>query len=104
MVNQRIDTPIGDTFSFTVQIDPADEYELISLSFKVKANRDAVSALIDKSVGHGISVVSEGLYAVELDPADTASLAEGTYYYVLKTGLDDKVYTLIYGDFNLIKA
>lgn len=104
MVEHRIDAIRGDSFAFSVRIDDAQGREVESLTFKVKENRDATANLISLSIGSGITQVEEGLYSVNLDPSDTAEMDPKEYYYLCRLGLDDDIYTLIRGAFNLIKV
>ena len=75
-----------------------------SLTFKVKTDRDAQTNLISLSIGSGITLVETGLYSVNLEPSDTASMDPKEYYYLCRLGLDDDIYTLVRGTFNLIKV
>ena len=104
MVEHRIDAIRGDSFAFSVRIDDAQGRDVESLTFKVKTDKDAVTNLISLSIGSGITEVETGLYSVYLEPSETANLDPKEYYYLCRLGLDDDIYTLIRGTFNLIKV
>ena len=104
MVEHRIDAVKGDTFNFSVKIDDAQGRSVESLTFKVKESKDAPGVLVSLSIGSGITLVEEGLYAVEMTPAQTAQLEPGEKYHVCRLELGDYRHTLIYGTFNVIKV
>lgn len=58
-------------------------------------------ALISKTVT-SLPNASEGIYVISIDPADTVSIAKGTYYYDIKIKLaDSTIYKLDEGRFVL---
>lgn len=104
MINER-NRPIamikGDTVSFNMEFTdlPAD---LDSAYFSAKANYSDNSYTFRKSLGDGIAKVSTGVYSVRLAPADTANVTPGRYYYDLQIGVSNDIYTIMFGEINIL--
>ena len=90
----------GDTLSFGMEFTGLEQ-DLESAYFTAKQSYDAQENVFQKSLGNGISKVSDGVYAVRLAPADTANVSAGKYYYDLQIGVNGDKFTILYGVINL---
>lgn len=92
----------GDTMEFTVRFDGLEE-DLTAAVFTVRTAPTASAAILTKTLGSGITKVETGYYDVRVAPADTASVAAGTYVYDLQVTVGSDVYTIIMGDLNILQ-
>lgn len=92
----------GDTMEFTVRFDGLTQ-DLTAAVFTVRTAPTASGAIFTKTLGSGITKVETGYYDVRVAPADTASVAAGTYVYDLQVTFGSDVYTIIMGDLNIIQ-
>lgn len=86
----------GDTHAFGVEIEGLDN-DLTSAYFTCKKNHDDDAYIFQKSLGDGISKVSDTRYRVRIAPVDTAYLEAGNYYYDLVIHVNGDTYTLLKG-------
>ena len=91
----------GDTLAFGVIIEDQNgaPLDVDTMSFVARKNYDDTMAIFEKTIGDGIERDSEGTYKVRVSPYDTDrdGVAVGLYYYSLRCGLNDDVYTVIKG-------
>ena len=89
----------GDTLAFGVAVEDqnGEPLDVDTMYFVARKNYNDVSAVFEKSIDDGIERKAQGLYTVRVSPADTASADVGLYYYSLRCGLDNDVYTVIKG-------
>lgn len=89
----------GDSLIFGIEIENIED-EVTSASFAAKGDLDEEELTFEKTLGDGIEYAgqSEGaaVYNISLDPEDTEDL-EGQYYYQLKLGIGQEVYTVLKG-------
>lgn len=90
----------GDTLAFNMEFTGLEQ-DLSSAYFTAKQSYDSQDNVFQKSLGNGISKVSDGVYAVRLAPADTATVQAGKYYYDLQVGVNGDIFTILYGIINL---
>lgn len=90
----------GDTLAFDVEIDGL-EGDLASAYFSVKANYNDVNYVFQKSIGNGITRQESGAYTVRIAPSDTQNLELGQYYYDLQLGIENDVFTILKGIFDI---
>lgn len=103
MAETNITMVKGDTLSFNFQIEGLDGGDLSSAYFTVKANPKGNLALIQKSIGNGISKVDEGLYVVRVAPDDTENLDAGMLWYDLQIGIGEDIYTVLLGMLEILQ-
>lgn len=86
----------GDTLEFTAGFEDLAG-DLSAASLTAKESPESV-AVLNKTLGDGITKIGAGLYDVKADPADTAAMAPGRYMYNFKvTTGDGEVYTIMLG-------
>lgn len=85
----------GDTkgFNFAVKDKSGTIQALDAVYFSVKENPDDDTYVFQKSLGDGVTQLSDGGYYVKIAPADTADLDKSKYYYDLEITIGDDVYT-----------
>ena len=98
-MEQNLSITRGDTASFNLQFvnfdgDLANDLESMLLTVKESING---SAVFQKSLGSGISAISDGIYVVRIAPEDTEDLNLGYYYYDLEIRLNNDVFTMLKG-------
>lgn len=97
---QIFDIKKGDKFSFTVTFKNLT-VDLTTFSFGVKLNYSDANRLITKTLGSGITKISDGKYEIDLSSSDTDSLLPDLYVYDLRLTIEDIVYTPLYGYLNI---
>lgn len=97
---QIFDIKKGDKFSFTVTFKNLT-VDLTTFSFGVKLNYSDANRLITKTLGNGITKISDGKYEIDLSSSDTDSLLPDLYVYDLRLTIEDIVYTPLYGYLNI---
>ena len=93
----------GDTLAFNMEFSGL-ESDLSSAYFGAKTNPNANDYAFLIELNDGISKTSDGIYLVRLAPDDTSSLTSGIYYYSLKVGVSTDVYTIMFGQINIIET
>ena len=93
----------GDTFEFTVKFEDLSA-DLSAAAFTIKSNPTG-AAVVQKTIANsGITKVSDGLYDVKVDPADTSTVAAGRYMYDLQvTESNGDVHTIMLGVMNIVQ-
>ena len=91
----------GDTLSFGLEFEGLEQ-DLDTAYMSCKSSYSATSNSFQKSLGNGITKVETGKYRVRVAPADTANLTAGTYYYDLQIGVNDDIFTIMYGSLTLL--
>ena len=100
-MNEKVINMIkGDTLAFGMEFTDLDQ-DLDSAYFTAKQSYDSQDTVFQKSLGNGISKVSDGVYSVRVAPEDTASASAGKYYYDLQIGVNGDIFTILYGVINL---
>ena len=99
----------GDTYTNTFEINNLMQ-KLDNAIFNIKNGlNDNDEVLVSKTLDDGITIVSENNdlskinYVVRLAPEDTKILQSGTYYYELKIGVNNDVFTIMKGEFILLQ-
>lgn len=89
----------GDTLSFGIEysFDGETQQDLQECHFSCKKNADDENYAFQKSLGDGISKVSNGKYRIRIAPEDTENLEVGNYLYDLEIGLNGDKFTLLKG-------
>ena len=89
----------GDTLSFGIELQ--DQYgawvDVDSATFVAKKNYTDSIALFEKTLENGITRDAAGRYCVRVAPDDTADAEAGCYYYGLRVGKNNDVYTVMRG-------
>jgi hypothetical protein len=90
----------GDEFSFTVTFKNLQE-DLTTFNMGVKREYTDETLLVNKSLGNGISKISNGKYRVDFSPEETQALTPDFYVYDLRFTLGSVVFTPLYGYLNI---
>lgn len=111
-INENITLVRGDTLAFGLELYLAAEeneqdqtlldQDLDSCYFTVRKDYDNTENVFQKSLGDGIEKVSQGVYRVRIAPEDTSELEVGVYYYDCEIGINDDIFTILRGSFNLV--
>ena len=103
--NFRIEYTKGDTYALKLTFKKVTQ-DLTSAIFSVKENADDETALIEKTIGSGISKLEENfyknelVYKLQLQAEDSRNLqADNLYLYDLKIAVDNVIKTVIKGNF-----
>lgn len=89
----------GDTLAFGFEVKGVNELDTIYFSIKkTKTDNDYVT---QKTLNNGIEALGDGKYSVRVAPEDTYDLEAGIYYYDLQIGVNDDVFTILYGDLEI---
>lgn len=103
--NFRIEYTKGDTYALKLTFKNVTQ-DLTSAIFSVKENADDETALIEKTIGSGISKIKEDfyknevVYKLQLQAEDSRNLqADNLYLYDLKIAVDNVIKTVIKGNF-----
>ena len=99
MADRYITMVKGDTLAFGVEItDQLGAWlNIDAATFICKKNYTDATAVFQKTLGSGITKVSDGHYSVRVAPADTASAEAGLYYYGFRVTKGTNVYTIMRG-------
>ena len=99
MTDTNIEIVRGDTFAFGIELtDDSNQPITDNLSSAYfTCRQSAESILFQKSLGDGISKVSDGKYRVRVAPADTANVVAGRYSYDFQIGLNSDIFTILKG-------
>ena len=92
----------GDTLMFTITIEDLEE-DLDSCYFSCKKTIDDETYSFQKLLGNGIEKLETGKYKIRVAPEDTKSLDVGRYIYDLQIGINEDIYTIMIGTFNINK-
>lgn len=97
MQDENITMVKGDTLSFNVIVKD-ENGEAVTVDSAVFAIRkDATTGTLVKiDLTDGITQ-DDGVITVRLAPSKTSSINSGYYYYDLRIGIDDDIYTLLRG-------
>lgn len=90
----------GDTVSFGFEIKGV--LNLDTAFFSCKRNYQDEYYVFQKQLGNGITAGEDGKYIVRIAPEDTENLSAGMYCYDLEVGVNNDVYTILRGDFEII--
>ena len=93
----------GDTLSFDIVLTDYDVSTIQSIYLTVKAKPTDTTAVFQKSLGHGITIVDTNTYRVRVAPSDTHGVEAGEYYYDLQLGFGDDIYTVLLGKMQIIQ-
>lgn len=103
--NFRIEYTKGDTYALKLTFKNVTQ-DLTSAIFSVKENAEDETALIEKTIGSGISKIKEDfyknevVYKLQLQAEDSRNLqADNLYLYDLKIAVDNVIKTVIKGNF-----
>lgn len=103
-VNNRFYITRGDSADLTLSLTDRAGTALAlatgdTLTFTVKASTADAKAIMSKTIGSGITATAgDSTATIHIDPADTAALEYGTYYYdvqmvLASTGDTDTIIT-----------
>ena len=99
MADKYITMIQGDTLSFGIVLE--DQYgqatDIDNAIFIAKKNYTDDNRLFEKTIGDGIERDDVGSYTVRVAPEDTINADAGRYYYDLRVGIDDDMYTFMHG-------
>lgn len=111
-INENITLVRGDTLAFGIELYLASEeneqlqtlldQDLDSCCFTVRKDYANTENVFQKSLGNGIEKVSQGKYRVRIAPEDTADLEVGIYYYDCEIGVNNDIFTILRGAFELV--
>lgn len=85
----------GDTLAFGFEVEGVTDID--TAYFSIKKTQDDGTYTVQKSLGNGIEKVEDGKYSVRVAPADTHDIEAGNYYYDLQIGVNDDIFTVLYG-------
>lgn len=97
---QDIEMVRGDTLEFIVEIKNISG-TVSAVSFGCRASLDAAAYVFQKTLSNGITDDGDGRYTVRVAPADTATQAQGLYYYDLQFTIGSDVFTPLIGTLRL---
>ena len=99
----QIEMVRGDTFEFVATFDDLVA-DLSASAFTVKPLNGGAAVVSKTLANGGITKVASGIYDVKVDPADTTSVAPGTYGYDFEiTTADGDVHTIMLGMISVIQ-
>lgn len=89
----------GDTVSFAFEIYDQNNQPLNMdrISFVCKKNLFDTEYVFEKSIGNGITKMSDGVYVIRIAPIDTANIISGQYYYSFRAFINSDVFTIYKG-------
>lgn len=90
----------GDTVSFGFEIKGVTNLD--TAFFSCKRNYQDEYYVFQKQLGNGITAGEDGKYIVRIAPEDTESLSAGMYCYDLEVGVNNDIYTILRGDFEIV--
>lgn len=90
----------GDTFSFGFEIKGVTILD--TAFFSCKRNYQDEYYVFQKQLGNGITGGEDGKHIVRIAPEDTENLSAGMYCYDLEVGVNDDVYTILRGNFEIV--
>lgn len=90
----------GDTESFGFEIEGVENLD--AAYFSCKRNSQDENYLFQKSLNSGITQRVENQYVVRIDPADTALLDPGQYWYDLEISKNGDIFTIFRGVLELL--
>lgn len=90
----------GDTVSFGFEIKGVSNLD--TAFFSCKRNYQDEYYVFQKQLGNGITAGEDGKYIVRIAPEDTESLSAGMYCYDLEVGVNNDIYTILRGDFEIV--
>lgn len=92
----------GDSFGFNFEVADSNDEEvtLDAVHFSCKEKPTDTTYIFQKTIGNGITKLSEGYY-VKIDPADTENLEYKAYYYDLEVTIGDDVFTFLKGKLDI---
>lgn len=99
MADKYITMVKGDTLSFGVELmdESGSPVDITNAVFIAKKNYTDDTPIFEKTLGSGITKVTDGVYSVRVAPTDTASAEAGRYYYQFKVIKTNDVYTIMRG-------
>lgn len=100
MAENNITMVRGNTLSFGMEFDGLDQ-DLSTAFFTIKREVDG-AAIVQKTLGDGITKVETGKYRVRVAPEDTANIDVQRYYYDLQIGVNTDVYTILRGALDIV--
>ena len=110
-VNENISIVRGDTLAFGVELYSVDnpfekpqtllDQNVDYMYFSVSRDYNNNENVFQKSIGNGITKVTDGKYRIRIAPEDTAELDVGQYYYDVALGINEDRFTILRGAFNI---
>ena len=93
----------GDTFSFDLVLTDiaAESIRSLYITVKKKATDTDSDAVIQKGLDDGVTLVEGTTYRFRIAPEDTEDVHAGKYVYDIQIRVEDDVYTLFSGAFNI---
>lgn len=97
-VNQSLGCPKGDSFTFSIAMQPNPDGSLPDLTgatavwYLAEGQFDGAPIYVTKTNANGLSIskpATTWIITVGLDPADTATVPAGTYFQQCKVTLQD---------------
>ena len=106
MANKNLEIVQGQTLAFGFEYEGTTQ-DLDGAYFTIKQDLDSSTALVQKTIGDGISKVattSTGVqYRVRIAPEDTIGLEAGTYYYDFFIELNSDKFPILRGSIKLLR-
>ena len=100
MQDQNISMVKGDTLSFGLEIEGLTDLD--SAYFTCKKDLDE-SPVFQKSIGNGITKLTDGQYIVRIAPEDTNDIEAGKYFYDLQISANSDVFTILRGVLDILQ-
>ena len=92
----------GDTLQFQMKLKNL-QATVVSIYFTAKVDGDDPNPVFQESLESGITEIEPNLSQIRVAPADTASIAAGTYAYDLQIGLGSDIWTPLMGTLVVMK-
>lgn len=97
----------GDTLAFNFQVQGLGGSEPTGIYFTCREKPESEAYYFQRSLAEGITLetyeaeTDTATYSVRVRPEQTENLVAGRYYYDLELAVDDDVFTLMKGRFNV---
>ena len=94
----------GDSLIFDLTLHDVETEDITAIVFSCKKNGTDGTYIFQKTLEDGITeTTEEGTYQVRVAPEDTAGVDAGRYVYDLEITLGDNVYTISFGDLDILQ-
>ena len=101
MAVKNIDLVRGDTLAFGVVCEGLSQ-DLDYAYMTCKENFDDSQMVFQKSIGDGVTKVSDYVYRVRVSPDDTEEVDPGEYYYDFVIWINGDRFTILSGVLNIL--
>lgn len=110
MTTQSLEMHSGNTRYIQVTVKKSDgtAYDLTgkTINFAVRLTKEGATLFSKSSPSSGITIINAagGIFKIQIDPADTTSLADDNYYHETKITSGSEVVTVLDGRLKIKKS